>query len=287
MTEKFLDLSAKIDETFIEIFESIAEIANSLKISFFIIGAAARDIILIDGYGMDAQRVTMDVDLGVNVENWDQFEQLTKNLVSSGKFKSTGAPQRFRFKDDFPVDLVPFGPISEPKGSIAWPPSGEVEMSSLGFEESYAHAVWVRFRSDPPLEIRVASLCGLAAMKLIAWEEQYPERKKDARDLDLILRKYIEAGNEDRIFSGDASDLLEHPDFDYELASAQLLGRDLALILKAKTKKKILEILNRETGHQSNFKLTQDMVRSTFGIQESLEEHFNLITSFKKGLARI
>ena len=49
MTEKFLDLSEKINEAFIEIFESIADIANSLKISFFIVGAAARDIILIYG----------------------------------------------------------------------------------------------------------------------------------------------------------------------------------------------------------------------------------------------
>lgn len=287
MTEKFLDLSEKIDETFIEVFESIADIANSLKISFFIVGAAARDIILIYGYGIETQRATIDVDLGVHVKSWDQYEILTNDLVSSGKFKTTGAPQRFRFKDNTSVDLVPFGPISEPKGSIAWPPSGEVEMSSLGFEESYAHSVLVRLRSDPPLEIRVASLCGLAAMKLIAWDEQYPERKKDAKDLDLILRKYIEAGNEDRIYSGDASDLLEDPDFDYELASAQLLGRDLAFILKPKTKKVIIEILNRETGHQSNFKLIQDMVRSIFGIQESLEEQLRLITFFKKGLAEI
>jgi hypothetical protein len=56
--------------------------------------------------------------------------------------------------------------------------------------------------------------------------------ERDADDLRLIIQHYLDAGNQDRIYSehGDCSDLLNE-EFDYERASARILGRDVGRLL--------------------------------------------------------
>ena len=82
-------------------------------------------------------------------------------------------------------------------------------------------------------------------MKIVAWDERRLER--DAEDLGLIMRHYLDAGNEDRIYSdqGDCSDLLNE-EFDYDKASARILGRDVGKLL-TDTSQRILErVLSEE-----------------------------------------
>ena len=64
MKEKLIDLSEKIDGFTIELFERISEVAESLKVPFFVVGAMARDIILTHGYGIETGRATQDIDFG-------------------------------------------------------------------------------------------------------------------------------------------------------------------------------------------------------------------------------
>jgi hypothetical protein len=56
--------------------------------------------------------------------------------------------------------------------------------------------------------------------------------ERDADDLRLIMQHYLDAGNQDRIYSeqGDCSDLLNE-EFDYERASARILGHDVGRLL--------------------------------------------------------
>jgi predicted nucleotidyltransferase len=42
-----------------------------------------------------------------------------------------------------PLDLVPFGQIEQPEGSIVWPPGGDTVMNVLGFQEAVDSAVQV------------------------------------------------------------------------------------------------------------------------------------------------
>jgi predicted nucleotidyltransferase len=78
-------------------------------------------------------------------------------------------------------------------------------------------------------------LAGLALMKTVAWDERHFER--DAEDLALIMRHYLDAGNHDRIYSeeGDCFDLLDE-EFDCERASARILGRDVGRLLTESTR---------------------------------------------------
>ena len=86
MKESLLDLSGKIDRFTVGLLNTIADVAESLNIQFFVIGAKARDIILSEGYGIQTGRATQDIDLGA-------FALLTTNLAfyegSSTKFNLT------------------------------------------------------------------------------------------------------------------------------------------------------------------------------------------------------
>ena len=115
MMQKSLNLSGKINDQILEVLEAISNIAVSLDIRFFVVGATARDIILHYGFNVAIKRATEDVDLGVMVENWKEFGLLRESMLNSGSFlKDKKEAQRFHYKGDFPVDIVPFGQISEP-----------------------------------------------------------------------------------------------------------------------------------------------------------------------------
>ena len=74
MNNSLLDLSRIIDRFTKELLETIADVAESLNVHFFVIGAMARDIILSEGYGIQTGRATQDIDLGVQVPNWDSYD---------------------------------------------------------------------------------------------------------------------------------------------------------------------------------------------------------------------
>jgi len=282
MTRKLLDLSGKIDPTTIEFYETIATVAASLNIPFFVVGAAARDMILEYGFGVTPRRATVDVDLAIEVQDWKTYEKLKESLVTTGDFKPSKSVKRLLYKDDLPIDIVPFGVGRDNK--ITWPPDYDVKMSTLGFEEAYRYSQLVRLRSNPILEILFASMPGLAIMKIISWSERNPsERNRDAIDLELLMRNYIEAGNSQRLYNEDA-DLLNEDDFDYERASARLLGRDIAKIAKPETRSFLLAILDRETGEQEQYRLIEDMMGSVFSSAETFDEKLQLLEALKAGI---
>lgn len=287
MTQRLLDLSGKIKGPIFEILEVISSVAASLEIPFFVLGAAARDIILHYGYAVEIIRATEDIDLGVMVEDWDKFKQLKEAMIGSGTFEQGREPQRFLYKDNFPVDILPFGDIAKPKDTIQWPGLEGMEMSTLGFKESYDNSILVRFRTDPDFEIKFASLAGLAAMKLISWKDKYPVRNKDAKDLKFIILHYIEAGNFERIYNGKDSDILDGDAADYEIMSARLLGRDVAVIITPESKEYILKILSAGTGAQDRYKLAADMRQGPFYASGDIEANLNLLKALKKGLLDI
>jgi len=278
MKGNLLDLSGKIDSTMVEIFGAIAKAAESLNTPFFVVGATVRDIILQCGYGIPTTRATQDIDFGVQVSDWEHYKQLREGLLSIGKCTSDKKKaQRLLYEGNFPIDIIPFGAIADLDNSISWPPDHEVKMNILGFEESYRHSLTVRLRSDPILDVQFASLSGLALMKIISWHDRYPERNRDAKDLVLLMRNYLDAGNEERLYN-------EEVDLDYLRASARLLGRDIAAILNPRTAKTVLKILNLETGKQDRFRLIEDMRETPRGFSDDFEENLQLLEELKSGI---
>jgi predicted nucleotidyltransferase len=282
MKTKLLKLSREINADFLQALVKVSEVADEHKIEVFVVGATARDIILQEGYGLDPRRVTVDIDFGIQVEDWGEFSELKNALIATRMFVECRSPQRLIFNNKFPVDIVPFGQISDPDDSILWPTEQDFKMSTIGFKDAYNNSLTVELKANPAFHMKFASLSGLVTMKIISWDEKYPERTKDAIDLEYIMRKYIDAGNEERFF-GEALDLNDEEDIDYEYKSSRLLGRDVASISEPKTKKAILAILEKQTGIQDRYKLVEDMMRSNSGLEDNFEEKLYLLEAFKKG----
>jgi len=264
------DLSGKIDQLTIQALLAVKREADALSIPFFVVGASARDYILKHCYGLEPARMTRDVDLGVEVAGWDQFKRLTDSLINKRRFTSSPERQRFFF-GTLPIDIVPFGSVANEDKKISWPPEHEIVMSVVGFEEAYRSSMLIRLSSDPALEIRLPTLPGLALMKIISWEDRYPERKKDAEDLLFIMNNYEQAGNFDRLYDHEQK-LLKEENFDTQLASIRLLGRDMAIIADHSTTKMVRNILDSETGHKSQYRLIADMIQNTIMFENNFDE---------------
>lgn len=257
MTAISLDLSKRTELRWLSgLVRLVGAAADDLP--FFITGATARDLILQYGYGIDAARMTHDVDFAFMVETWPAFEALHSRLLATGKFAAApGNTHRLQFDTGMVVDLVPFGAIERPDRTIAWPPSGAVVMSVFGFREALAATIPVLLPER--IAAQVVSLPALAVLKIAAWmERRQVQPGKDAYDLWLILRHYLDAGNRDRLYT-EAAQLLERGDFDYEAAGAWLLGHDMARLLVADAKTKVGTLLEQESNPNGALALVGDM----------------------------
>lgn len=104
-------------------------------------------------------------------------------------------------------------------------------MTVTGFQEAMRTAVTVRLPGN--ISVAVVNLPMLVLLKLFAWVDRKHTRPGvDAFDILLVLSNYLACGNQARLFE-EHSDLVDAPDFDYELTGAQLAGRDLKAMLAA------------------------------------------------------
>jgi predicted nucleotidyltransferase len=263
----------------VSILRKIEKVTTRLDIPFFVVGATARDIILGHQFDIDTRRATLDIDIGIFISEWDQFETLKNELIRSTRFVPSQQKQRLIYNDHFLLDLIPFGSIEDKDGSITWPPDHEIRMNLSGFQECFKHAVSMKLSSNPELIVKMVSLAGLAILKLISWDDNPERRSKDAPDLFLIMRHYLDAGNLDRLFD-EGSDIVDEGNYDYDLASARFLGRDIVTISSQATKAKLIEILEKEANSNQGHKIALNILQSDFYRSESYErvvEHFKAL----------
>jgi predicted nucleotidyltransferase len=107
-------------------------------------------------------------------------------------------------------------------------------------------------------------------------------RKRDAEDLLLIMQKYDEAGNMDRLYTQE-QDLLKEEGFDTRDAAIRLLGRDMATMAQHDTLNTVRAILEEETRADSQFRLVGDMIRSMSNQESDSDEVFSQLVKLKQG----
>lgn len=285
MTDTLIDLSGKINEGQERAIRDVADACAALGIPFFLVGAFARDLLLELRHGFKVQRATNDVDFGIRVDGWDEFEALKSALVGTGRYTpDPNKAQRLISEEGGLIDIVPFGKVVDARGRITWPPEHEVVMNTLGFEEAFEHAVRVRVAED--LEVRVSSLAGLALMKLIAWDDRRSNR--DAKDLRFIMTHYLQAGNEERVYGeqGGHTDLLADDKFvNVELTGARLLGRDVGVILTDQSLEAVARILAEQTAGGGDHSLVAAMISGALDIEEAYEEALRCLEMFSIGIS--
>jgi predicted nucleotidyltransferase len=213
-----LDLSQRDDLAWLATL--IADAKSALPgLEPLIVGALARDLWLHYAHGIAIERVTEDVDFALAVD-WPGFSRARDVLVASGLFEpARRATHKLRHPRLGWLDLIPFGAVERADGTIAWPPSGDEVMVVLGYGEAHAAAIETALPHDQ--RVRIVSLPMLAILKVLAWKDRHRRTQgKDAIDLALIMRRYLEAGNLDRLYSEFAYVFDEH--FDFEPAGAWL-----------------------------------------------------------------
>lgn len=247
MKMKSKDISNKIPQHFaqiIDVLSVIKKVCNENDIQVFLVGALARDIILKYLHNIDKEwRATKDIDIAINIDGWENYKKLIVILTSKYQFEAdSNFAYRFKYKETTFVDILPYGLIADNGDSVFLPPEFTSKISVIGFDEVYKFTECLKLSENPQLEFNIASLPGLVILKLISWDEKYPERKHDASDIGIIIKNYIDAGNQERFYE---SDLLEQKVFDYDISVARFLGRDIKNICSIKTLTALLEILER------------------------------------------
>jgi len=180
---------------------------------------------------------------------------------------------------------VPFGPIAGTGQQIIWPPDDERRVSVEGFESVMTAAVEVLLRIDPRLVVRTATLPGLALLKILSWDDAYPERGRDGYDFYFIMNSYMETANMDRL-STDAHDLVEEPIPPLQEIGARLLGRDMARISDTSAAAWVAGILFREQDEDGALRLVVDMMRAA-GASAGADEVLTLLRAVEGGFSDI
>lgn len=252
MKSMLFDLSAKPDLLpLAHVVRPLQSVAARQNAAFFLMGAAARDVLLLHVHGIDTKRSTQDVDFGVMVRDWAAFETLRDALIAGGEFKavSNDAAHKLRHASSrYPLDIVPFGGVERADRTLAWPPDGHTVFDCFGMREAMLSSHQVHLPGG--VVVNVASIPALAMLKITAWQDRkrtFPGR--DAPDLLLYLRHYLDCGNLARATT-DHPDLFAAEDPDYEENSARLLCRDLLALIDDTAVRRLLDILQPEIDDQ-------------------------------------
>lgn len=198
---------------------ALAEPSGITPESIMLIGAEARNLIHSAlGHGF-ALRTTTDVDIALALSSWDDYDRIRALHPAHG---ATGI--RFRL-GGIPVDLVPFGGIEQPKGIAT--PMIRTDLNVFGFSDAFRNSMPLALPNG--VSIRIPHPAGYAALKMRAWMDRAPDGNfKDATDIAVALFWYRESQHvTDRLYGTDLH-ILEQHDFDQDLASARVLGREIS-----------------------------------------------------------
>lgn len=247
MTNTLLDFSQRPELALhARVIADVEAAAAAVGIAPLIVGAFARDLHLLYRHGINMQRKTEDIDFALAIPDWAGFAALRERLTANGAFEgSTAAAHRLRHQSGWPVDLVPFDGVESPERKIAWPPRQEFVMDVFGFREALATAHVVLLPGN--VQTRVVSLPALALLKIVCWQDRhYASPRKDAHDLQMILRHYLAADNESRLWD-EFVGWTQNDDFYYELAGPRMLGHDIRRMLDKPGLDQVANVLLQQT----------------------------------------
>jgi len=279
---RFIQPVKPVDALTCRVLRLVDDAAVALGARYFVAAATARDLMLVNVFGLRPGRATRDIDFGLAVESWEQFETLKHRLMDTGQFDAAPkSAQRLLWNGPgassaTPIDVIPFGGVTSEGKKILWLPNRDAVLNVAGFQEALESSVHLGMEHD--LVVRVASIPGLAVLKMVAWQDRRNESNKDATDLHRLLVDYADAGNLDRMYD-EKLPLLEAAGFDVELAGAQLLGRDAAQICQAETRRQISAILASDL-------LVEELIREmnpTAFDEAQTERIFDLLNRFREG----
>lgn len=239
-----LDLS-RIAEGFLD---PVADVVEEMRTQahgidpdlIMLVGAWCRDTLHAAlGHDFDTS-ATHDIDLALALSGWETYEHLASAFPPVG---DSGVGFRIA---GLVVDLIPFGELEAPRGSIIPSTRGDA-ISVWAFAEIFSHSLPLAL--SPSLTIRCPTVPGYAAAKLAAWLDRSEwGEARDANDLALVAYWYAESkdvGN--RLYdSPEGQSILVAEDMDLPCAAARLLGQDVSVLIG---QERLTELVSRWPGN--------------------------------------
>jgi predicted nucleotidyltransferase len=263
--------------------DAVSKAGGELGIAWMVTGAAGRVLLLEGVYGLPQGRATRDIDLGIMVESWDQYQVLVNRLRQDDRFQpDPKQQQRLLFAGDGMLDLVPFGEIESSDRLIRWPPANDFAMSVIGFREAHTDTVDVQLND---LTVPVVSPVGLMMLKLVSWSERHlAEPRKDAADLAYVLRHYSRILTEP-VLLGEYYEVVETSGYDIDLAASRVLGRKIASLAQEDTREFLSGLLEEQLRQETDAPLVREIGEQMRGVDIERVHDFlqNLKTGFAEG----
>jgi len=228
-----------------EAIKVVNEAASHVGSELYVTGGLARNLWLEFGHEIDSGRRTEDIDFAVECADWPTFENLSRELEARKFIRDDRIQHRFRHPNGTEIDVLPFGGVERPNRTLAWPPDGNPVMNLVGFAEVADSTALFELPSN--VSVRVVTPSALAVLKLLAWEDRRsgPAGDKDAHDLIVIGENYLRI-RENPLSTEHEAELLERNQFEGKLASAELLGSDMARFDSDAVRQAVVKILRRE-----------------------------------------
>ena len=247
------------NDLLMSVLEALTNAYKEIGSEVYVVGAAARDLSLKLLRAGSAPRRTMDLDVAVLLEKWNEYEHLTEILIKDGFIK---APEKQRFyycrieNVRYEVDIVPFGDIAQEE-MIAWPPEGNPVMSVRCFADVMKNADKVVVEGR--FAFRMASLSGQWLIKLDAWCDRHLMTRKDAADMQFILENaYIALALSSDAIPDTIS--LDASTFDQTVAGAEWIASDLLNMLSKDHKMYYANMLDSEVIQREDSQLVNDLL---------------------------
>lgn len=237
-----MDLSNKAElQALAERVNPIARHAEASGLEWILVGAWARDLLLLANQ-LDRGPATLDVDIGIAVDSWQDLDRFKRGMELSGQAAlHPKLARRLTLADKTPIDLIPFGRIEQAE-HIAWPPNGEERMRTSGFQTACEHAQV--FILPGAVRVRVPRPAHLLCLKLVAWQERRAERR-DAADIAVMLEHADHFMTLEELY-GEHAELLESHEYDATETVIDAWGRELARTLNQSTRALLSDLLENE-----------------------------------------
>ncbi|MFI5712693.1 hypothetical protein [Kribbella sp. NPDC051620] len=203
--------------------EEILELGDIDPAEIMIVGASCRDVLHAGQGHSFSLRATTDVDVAIALPAWAPFEELVQQLRPAG---DNGIRYLVR---DIKVDLMPFGEVEDPVGSVL-PVRRDEHMDVFAFREVFDGSLTLPLGAE--LSVRIPDPAGYCALKMSAWANRSLVNEfRDGADIAAAMYWYLESPVvEDRLYNTDEGiAILLATEVDRLLASAELLGRDVAV----------------------------------------------------------
>ena len=262
------------------LFSDFTRAAELVGVNPYLIGAGAIRLGTELQWEARLDRATRDWDFAVRVESWEQYEDLARHLSAEGAgFVRQAEQHRFQHELGGLLDIVPYGPLEHPAGTIRWPDGREMGTTGLGVLEVEHESVSLDLGA-----VHIASLPAVVGLKLLAYRDRRPGIIRDIGDVHSLLRDAESSVSDERV-AAEALDRLgseEDEGLSYSEVGAYLLGRDVGRAFPEEARHPMLTILRE--ADDSDGRASGDVLRSAGGRALSRETVVARLRALRMGV---